>query len=1029
MSTQFNPQQLEAIHALGQNVIVSASAGAGKTTVLIARLMKRILTDGVRIDEICAMTFTEAAASEMKTRLLDALNKENSSNPSDFLQEQIALVETASISTIHSFCLNIIKNYGYIIGIDPIRTENILSPAEASLMRKEAMALTLDQEILNNHDRTRDLLDTFSSNPLNKSALESAVISLSNWILERKDPQTAVANALNLYKAQSLVDWPIAMQDNFFDYHYQSLFEIQKKLQQLSFLNPADPKFEENGNSLASRVADINNLIKKVENKDVSFYDDILITLDIKSKANGKEISYSNTRKELETLITRYISYHQPLEEAFKLLNNQENAMADLFHFTLKFIDNLDTIKEDAGVLDFSDFETLALKILHADNKAAAKIIKSQYKEIMVDEFQDTNEYQDEIIRLVSNGFNIFRVGDIKQSIYGFRGAKPQIMQDLIDKEEGLNLSLSFNYRSKKDIVDYNNAVFDNLMNLTRSNTYDDKDYVNTGIPSQNEDSWPVELHVIERFENKNIPSVARQTAQHIAQEIIRHHKEGMKFKDMVVLLRSHGSKDFLKEAFEEANIPHFLNELSGFYNSEIITQTIHLLNYALTNSNYYLAFVLSSLFIGMSEDDIALLALKYENISEGLKYDYPQTYEEISKLVVSIKDQDIVTSISNIISFNDVYQSKLSIQDKTNLDFLLDKAVLYQSTSLPTLYGFIKFIEEFSEEKSSEASPLSSDADVVTAMTIHQSKGLQFPLVFVFGMGGHSVMDHRNLLLVDESAIALNHIDLEKRYTYKNMIRELIEFKQDHDEIEEVLRLLYVALTRAQNKLIIVDAMKEFSKPELSAGLLRDHSRKMDLLIASSPHTTVIKTIDSFEIGDDKLEKISIDKDKIFAIRDHSFDPSPYTTFINEALNLDRSHLEAMEYGTKIHEAIEILPQGLWTDDDLQEYGPSISRHLKTFNTNDLTQEIYSNYTLEHEMSYIVNTGSIENGIMDLVATNDNHVILVDFKTDATDAQTIRERYDSQIQGYKKALTLIYPDKELRAYIYSFSLQTYLEF
>lgn len=1030
MSTQFNPQQQQAIDALGQNVIVSASAGAGKTTVLIARLMKRILNDGVRIDEICAMTFTEAAASEMKTRLLSALNLENQSNPSDFLNEQIALVETASISTIHSFCLNIIKNYGYIIGLNPKRSENILSPAEANLMQKQAMEITLNNAIANDFETTKELLNTFSSSPLNKSALEKTIFTLSDWILEKKDPQQAITDTISLYQAENVASWPENIQRLFYEYHHEKLSELYAVLMELSSLSPTEDAFSESQNAIVDAIGTIHLLIEKIQLRDLSFYEEIPNTLDFKTKALGKDEVYTEKRKEVETLIKSYLLTYEPLDASFELMNRQVQRLTELFSMANQFNEVLSQLKSDANVLDFSDFEILALRILKASDGTVSELIRAQYKEIMVDEFQDTNEYQDEIIRSISDGTNIFRVGDIKQSIYGFRGAKPQIMQDLINQEQGLNLFLSFNYRSKNDIVEYNNVVFDNLMNLTRNNTYDDNDHVNVGIPSQSQDSEPVELHIIERFDNKDIMSAARQTAHHIAQEILRRHKGGMEFKDMVVLVRSHGSKDFLKEAFEQANIPHFLNELSGFYNSEIITQSIHLLNYALTRSNYYLAFVLTSLYFNMSEDELSELYLLNPNIKESLEQNCPDLNEQLETLIKNWRHQDIVTSISEMIAFNDVYHSVLSIQDKTNLDFLLDKAVLYQSTSTPNLYGFTQFIQEFRDEKSSEASPLSSDANVVSAMTIHQSKGLQFPLVFLFGMGSHTVMNHRNTLITDDEGIGLNDVNLENyRETKKNLLRTLIEFKQDHDEIEEVLRLLYVALTRAQDRLIIVDAIKEIKTHDLNERLLRNHARKIDLLLASSPNNTIIKPIDSYEIGEAVYEGDVISRHNAYTLVPHSIPSSELKYVTNEALNMEDTSEFALAYGTFVHEAVENLPNGPWTDEMVSEYEPSIQTKLMKYNQHPLTQQFFSGFEIHHEMSYIVKDDVIENGIMDFVAISDDKVILVDFKTDNASEALIRERYTDQLNRYIRALHIIYPDRSVQASIYSFHLNDYLGF
>ena len=1055
MSTQFNPQQQEAIEALGQNVIVSASAGAGKTTVLIARLMKRILKDGVRIDEICAMTFTEAAASEMKIRLLEALNKEAAQNPSDFLLEQISLVETAHISTIHSFCLNIIKNYGYIIGFNPSRADNILSPAEAQLLQEEAMKTIINKHISEDQSGMENLLNIFSSNPLNFASLEEALFQIARWAQEKKNPLQSMNEALSVYSSQSMEDLPLEAQRLFFKMHRDAFQSIIEFIQIMSDRINIDqnPKKMETADTMAQHIHYLMELIDKIDARDFSFHKTILDVLDFKTPPLTDDEVYTQAREDLVVLIRTLIEDYRPLDQEIQLLNDLYPNVKMLFEITQDYMSHLQDLKEEANVLDFSDFEIMALEILSINDHAISKILETQYKEIMVDEFQDTNEHQDEIIRLVSSGRNIFRVGDIKQSIYRFRGAKPQIMQSLIRSNESLNLSLSFNYRSKEHIVAYNNHVFDHLMNLTDGSSYEEHDHVNVGINTQKENSNPVEIHIIETesdleedseqieasleagiaIDYERVIKSDQLSANHISQEILRHHKEGYAFKDMVVLVRSHSHKLLLKDAFEKDGIPHFLNELSGFYNSKVVESVVSLLNYANNGNEFYLAQILHSPFFNFSLDHLAKIRLSDSSFKQGFETLFPQDFAALHTLIAPFKTQDIVTTLQDIIAYNDVYSLKLSIQDKTNLDMLLEKAVLYQGNNTNTLSGFITFVNAFKTEKSSEASPLAHDSDVVTSMTIHQSKGLQFPLVFLFGLGSHAIPDHKKMIISDELlGIAMTNISLQFRDTYKNIYRKIMIYKQDNDEIEEVLRLLYVALTRAQNKMIIVDAVKEFKRRDINARLLRTHRRKIDFLVPASPKSTLIKVISKDDITD-KVEDFGFESHSDIAFKEvFTFESEPTTvrTIQNKELNLDDSSSSAMAYGTLIHQAIERLPNHLWSYEDLKSVDPALRKRLVQFNTHPKTLEFYKFNEFYHELSYIVSQNeTIFNGIMDYVLVNDTTVALIDFKTDNCDETELRNRYTEQLEGYKKALEIMYPELNLQSFIYSFHLDDFLSF
>lgn len=1034
--TTYNPQQQQAIEALNQNVIVSASAGAGKTTVLIARLMKRIIRDNVRIDEVCAMTFTEAAASEMKTRLLASLNDEYRKHESDFIAEQISLVETAQISTIHSFCLTIIKNYGYIIGVNPSRADNILDDAQTKLLQRQAMRKTFDQWLQNDYENLKYLLDVFSTNPLDYKSLENAIYDNANWLISKKDPERAVQSVKALYRATDFKDFPQEFKQIFFDFYLRQVREIIKDVQGIIAISDEsyDPndkkgkKYFEQSSMLLQVTEGLRTLESLIHQQDISFYDQIPTVCNFKVIADTKNDVYTEQRKRIEKTVNRIFENYMPLDEHFRLLNNQIETVSLLIKMTQDYIEAFSSLKEEENCLDFNDFESMALRILNENDGEISELVKHKYKEIMVDEFQDTNEYQDEIITKISTGNNIFRVGDIKQSIYRFRGAKPNIMQNLMLDDTTQNLYLSFNYRSKKDIVEYNNYVFDKLMNLTFGITYDEHDHVNVGIPAQSEDTHPVEIHIIEKHDNRFKKTSDQLRAQHIAQEIINYHSQGYRFKDMVILVRSHASKGYLKEAFEEYNIPHYIDDQSGFYKSEIIASVVALLNYATTFHDFYLVPVLTSPFYNYSDDQIAALKLMdASSIRKALEIENPELYQSLDDMVLSWRSKDLISIIQEIIQLNDVYNNTLSLQDKTNLDFLLEKAIQYQAVSVPTLQGFVRFVAEFKDDTSSEASPLNKDADIVTAMTIHQSKGLQFPIVFLWGMGRHAVRDHSDILLNDDTfGIGLNHVELPMRFVSRNLIRTVMEIKQDNEEIEENLRLLYVALTRPQKHLILVDVVKEYQPTSLDYQLLRNHKRKVDLLLAASPHNTVLRVIDGMELTENSLKPI--EQEEISTIFTEklplTLDQEVPILTKNRDLNFDKSFEFATGFGSTLHEAVEKLPHRLWTEADLENFESKFKRRLQAYNQHSFTQELYRYPHIQQEVPYLIDGDA---GVIDFYVYNETELILVDFKSDNAPLEIIVERYEDQIEAYKKALGIIYPELLIKTYIYSFHLNHYI--
>ena len=1034
--TQFNPQQQLAIDELDKNIIVSASAGAGKTTVLIARLMKRILQDKVHIQEICALTFTDAAAQEMKTRLLKEMHEEFQNNKSEFLEEQIALVETAEISTIHSYCLSLIKNFGYIIGINPSRSENILDDAQVKLLKKEAFDSVLKNWLETRYQDSFDLVEYFSPNPIDTYSFESAVYEAGIWLRGRKNPDKVIEEILSTYNAPSFEDWPDSFKDIFFikyeEIVSQSLFHLSNVIDIVERDAKETTKAYKNNAVLRNKSDLLSQIHIKLKNRDISFYDDILSAFDFSLPAVRGSEDFKEARDPLTKIAEETISLYRPLEEQFTMMNRLVTTITNFIDFTRDYLSEYQKLKESDNVLDFDDFEHYALELLKANNFAISKELQNHYKEIMIDEFQDTNEIQDEIIRLISNGKNLFRVGDIKQSIYRFRGAKPQIMKDLMQDEDHQNLYLSYNYRSKEPIVMFNNIVFDRLMNLSNYSEYTENDHVLCGLDSQKEGGNPVELHLFERqSEDGYERNPNQQRAAHIAQEIIKHHKEGYKFKDMTVLVRGHAQKPYLKRAFEDANIPHYISERVGFFNSEIVASVLDFLRYSLSGNEYYLANLLLSPFYSLNEDNLASIKLiGDDNFRKQLEIYDKKLFKDIHDMLDSWKSKDIVSILQEIFTLNNAYNEKLSLQDKTNLDFLLEKALLFQDTSTPSVQGFLLFFAALDDDQSSEASHLSVDDDLVEVMTVHQSKGLQFPLVFYWGSGSLRVRDHSSTLVFDDNlGLGLNTLILPYRLSTKTLVRELIEYKQTHEELEEMLRLLYVALTRPQEKLIVVDVHSSFEKHDLNKHLLLNYKRQVDLLFASSSaNTTQVIIRDAEDIDTEFLEKeIVWGSAPQFETLKLSI-PKSSGDFPMSGFDLNPQSKWAMEFGTTLHDAIEVLPHILWDSESLASYDLPIRTRLFNYNHHKFTQELYHFPTIEHELPFLVKEdGDIINGIIDFVAMNEEEIVIVDFKSDNTSQEVLFERYSKQLLRYKNALEAIYPERNISVYIYSFHLNDYL--
>ena len=1034
---QFKEDQLAAINSLNSNVVLSASAGAGKTAVLIGRLMKRILVDKVHIQEICALTFTDAAAQEMKMRLLKEMHqeyqRETDSDKNKFLEEQISLVETAEITTLHSYCLSLIKNYGYIIGVNPSRSENILNDAQKTLLKKESFDSVFKNWLLNRYNDSYMLVEYFSGNPLDTVSFETAIYEAAAWLQSYKDPQTIIKNIESTYASKKFEDWPETIQNVFFskyeNFLAQTKIQLQNYIDQVFVEAGEKTKAYKNIETLKIKSQKIHELHEKTLAKDLSFYTEILQAFDFQLPTVSKSVEIPKIRETLVKEIEQVVAEYRPLEDHFEMMNSLKETVEKLLEFTVDFTTVYQDLKELDNSFDFDDFEHYALDILKTNNYAISKELGAHYQEIMVDEFQDTNEVQDEIIRLISNGKNIFRVGDIKQSIYGFRGAEPGIMSNLMDDKNHQTLYLENNFRSMEKIVDFNNTVFKGLMNHTNNSQYTDMDKVGFGRVEQSGGD-DVELHLLKKAEKTKYEHTDNEfKAKHIAQEIIKHHQEGYKYKDMTVLVHAHSQKVPLKRAFEEANIPHYVSERIGFFNSEIVATILDFLHYNATGNAYYLAKFLVSPFYGLNEDDLAKIKLLDKNFKQGFMLYNKDLAIGIETMMASWKSKDIVSILQEIYALNNTYNEHLSLQDKTNLDFLLDKASLFQETSTGNIPAFLLFFDALDEDKTAEASPISVDDDVVEVMTIHQSKGLQFPLVFYWSAGPLSIRDHSTSVVFDDLGLGFMTMIHPYRLSSKTLIRQLIEYKQTHEELEEMLRLLYVALTRAEKKMIIVDIGKDFDRKELNKSLIRHYKQEVDLLIASSSR-------ENSKILEVDVDDITINK----LVENQNY--GQYPSFKQFDIKVETKHLDApmeifdlnpqskwaMNFGTTLHDAIEVLPHTVWESELLKSYEKPIQTRLLNYNAHQFTQDLYTFPTIEHELPFLIqNVDGISNGIIDFVAMDRDELVIVDFKSDNADSETLFERYTTQLLGYKNALEVIYPEHRISVYIYSFHLNDYL--
>lgn len=865
-----NNQQM-AIDASVANNLVSAAAGSGKTAVMVERISQRVLAGLVDIDRLLVVTFTNAAASELKSRLVGKImdSLEKSENP-DRLNKQLMLVNTASICTIDSFCLNILRSNFYRLDLDP--SFKIADTAELELIKSDVLNKIFeeyyeadDKEFINlvNCYTTRKDTDLFElilklyafTNPL-----PGGVDLLGDYIKDYSD--NSVWEKYFTEKVCTESQKAISYYDDALK--YCPLEADYDKLR--TFLEEERSVLEMYKNVKSWDDAVSCTLIPKVGNFPVSKKFDY----DIKEKIKG----YRDLGKKIKTEIDKIFkgTYAQMVCD----LAVSQKSLEKLFEITTKFSEAFTARKSEAGMVDFTDVEQYALKLLSDEDGKPSKLahqLMDRYDEIYVDEYQDCNALQEKIFTLISGIHkdkpNMFMVGDMKQSIYGFRGSEPGLFKEKADTympycEDGKynRILLNKNFRSRKSIIDGVNSVFSQIMSEKCGQLNYDEDeflyYNEDSYEDVNSDTDKIDivlfetksdLHSTAEDEDSPVAEIQKTEAEAIytanrIKEIVNGSEPYMvfdkktssyrraRYADIVVLLRSQGEKaETFNRIFELANIPVYYEGGESYYNTPEIAFLLAFLR-IIDNplDDIALLTVMRHPVFSFNEDDFVSIRLckpkgffyssvrayvgeHDDELSQKLR-DFlgkiTEFYEKSKYLTTDKLIWDVVCSCDYM-----SYLSFLSNSDlrKANVKSFIYRAYEFEKTSYKGIFDFIRYIDSVKKSGNDKesAKTLSEDENVVRIMSIHKSKGLEFPVVFLCDAAkkfNESDISASKVIMDSNYGFGLNFYDYANRYSYplprKIMLKELLRRKM----LSEEMRIFYVALTRAREKLYVVGSI-----------------------------------------------------------------------------------------------------------------------------------------------------------------------------------------------------------------------------
>ena len=884
---KWTDEQLQAISEDRNNVLVAAAAGSGKTAVLVERIINKIINKNIDIDKLLVVTFTNAAASEMRERILDALYEKIDKDAENVnLQKQITLLSKASICTIDSFCLDVVKNNFYEIGISP--NFRIADNTELELLKQETIEELFEEKYEINDDRFIKLLETYGTY-LSDDNLKNLVLGIYNYIQSNPFPNDWLNQKVEEFNIKdkldidfSLNNWGKLIIENIKDEALDCKLRLEKIYKELL-------KYEE-----LQKYADvINNDIEKVNSILNSLTWDELYTNTINFKFETWPTDKKITLEEKNIAKEKRDKIKAKINKAIEIVNcNSKDANLDtyemyetlnslkqlVFEFEKKLIKN----KQEKNIVDFSDVEHYALNILLKKDKDGnykpteiALKYRNKFNEIAIDEYQDSNLVQEYILSSISNGKNMFMVGDIKQSIYKFRQARPELFiskyekyskveENLKEDIPGIKIQLFKNFRSRKNILDTTNLIFDNIMSKDLGNIdYNEEEYLNLGANFEETEKELIakntEIDIIENSSKledietedvisieldeepiENIEIEARYVAKKVkelidSKNVVFDKKEGYRpitYKDIVILLRStKGNANIFEKELAKLNIPVF-SDTSSEYLDSIEIQTIMNLLRIIDNpmQDIPLVTVLRS-FIGSFIDN-ELVKIRVETNKNQTFYESMIEYsldDELSKKinlffskVQKWQDEKDYLNLDELIwkiyeetgYYNYVGLMPNGILRQANLRSLFERAKQYEKASFKGLYNFINFIDRLKTTSGdlSSAKLIGENEDVVRIMSIHKSKGLEFPVVFLSASNKEFNMRDLSmpLILHQDLGIGVNYIDSERMLQYSTLSKEAMKIVSKIELLSEEMRVLYVALTRAKERLIITGTSKD---------------------------------------------------------------------------------------------------------------------------------------------------------------------------------------------------------------------------
>ena len=1026
---RWTKEQEEAIYTSGKNIIVSAGAGSGKTAVLSERVLHKI-EEGIHVNELLILTFTRAAADEMKDRIRKKISGKEE------LKKELTLLNSSYITTFDSFALSVVKKYHYLLNI----TDNINITDESIVKIQNKKILDLIFERSYKNIRFQELIKKYciKTDKVLKENILSIALKIDGFI----DPFGFIDNVYNNFFNENNVDNLLKT--------YESIINDLKKTIELEIENMS-LYFD------SDYIEKVNDAVYNILNADIDELH-LYSTVKLPTVPRGSSEEAKASKDSLKKACDKLLSYgnYGTINDIKNDIYSTKDTVLTILDIIKEFLLEIEKYKKENDIYTFNDISKLSIKILK-ENENIREELKNSFKEIMIDEYQDTNDVQETFIGMISNN-NVYMVGDIKQSIYRFRGSNPEIFKEKYSNYSkdigGYKIDLIKNFRSRSEVLDNINKIFCLIMDYNLGSAEYSVShqmvYGNTAYDTEKVNGFNYNFRVLEYLNKQKesgfsdieveIFTIAKDIKNKLDNNFQVFDKEDGKlrnatYNDFVIILDRSKYFDDFKKIFEYFDIP-----LTILKDGKLNSTTDILLIKNLVD------------FIIKIKEDVYDIDFKYDFISIARSFLYEYSDEYIFDIVTNnkIKETTIYNDLSTLSDKLNSYTSSLlfnDILDVTDFYNKLNKVGDYEevnvrlktinslSSSLSSLglsiMDFRDYLTDIIEnDEDIKYVTYTKEGNSVKILTIHKSKGLEYPICYFADLDHEfNTSELKDKFIVDKKYGLIVPSNLEE--IDNSLLKEMYKYDFNREEVSEKIRLFYVALTRAREQMIIVLPDRETRTLEKNNDGVIEEIRRLSFNKLSSFIYGIKNYLYSYFEQID-IEKLGLTKNYLYPkkivqetlnnikdninveeinIENEVVEEKHFSKETNKIITKEENDL--MKFGTKVHEIFELLD---FRNIDLSLVDNKFIRNkVEKFLSNDLLKNI-SNANIYKEYEFIYNKDNNEyHGIIDLMLEYDNHIDIIDYKLKGiTD-----ENYIKQLNGYKEYIEKI-SNKEVSTYLYS---------